>query len=75
MYAIVDLELHEGCQGECGAESQLESWVLAECRQHARRLDPLSYFQHAQQVDAVPRSNLPDALVAWLRDGARQQLT
>lgn len=58
MYDIVGLELHEGCQGKCRAKSHLESWVFAESRQHARGFYPLSYFQHAQQVNAIPRSNL-----------------
>lgn len=48
VYDIVGLKLHEGCQRKGCSEGQLESWVLAESRQHMRGLHLLSYLQHAQ---------------------------
>lgn len=35
VYDIVGLKLHEGCQRKSCSEGQLESWILAESRQHA----------------------------------------
>lgn len=64
VYDIVGLKLHKGRQRKSCSESELEGWIFAESRQHARGLYPLSYLQHAEQVNTVARSDLANSIIS-----------